>query len=491
MPGEFMGTLSYASPEQFKGDVATIDTRSDVYALGVILYEMLTGRLPHVITGSMSQMLQTIAEGEPLPPSRWRRAIDGEVDTIVLKALAKEPQRRYESAGALLLDVEHYLSGLPIAAKRASLWYVLSKALRRQRVGVLAAVAVVVAVAGGVAGWNHYVHLKEQEFQLPMTLGRESSGKKDWVEAEKHFAKALALRPDDYKALGNMAIAKKELYYRTGDETLLDDANLCLKKALEVEAQPELWNALGINLRVRGHLQESELALQRALNLNEAYYATWVNLGSTYALMGRLADAERSLLRGTTLPNGCTDPMALQNLGAVQLQLGRPEAETTIVEAVRKGNQDPRKDNLSRMITRLLRAKLHLNKGQFFEARDEAIGANSLLEESQNSLRAKQILALAHLRCAEWPAAAREAQRALHWNDGAAWIGLILAISHARLGDMAAARESLSTALAGWPEPGPGGCHATMIQGFIWIDDDAQLAGLRAEAESLIGAPQP
>jgi Flp pilus assembly protein TadD len=439
----------------------------------------------------MSQMLQSITEGEPAPPSRWRRGVDGEVDTIVLKALAKEPQRRYESAGALLLDVEHYLCGMPIAAKRASLWYVLRKALLRRRVAVLAVLAVLVATAGGLVVWEYWSYSDDQGFLKPLNVGREYSRQKDWVKAEEEFAKALALRPNDYKALGNMAIAKKELYYRSGDPALLDEANACLEKALAIEPQPELWNALGINLRVKGRLEESEAALRKSLDLNEAYYATWVNLGSTYVLMGRLADAESSLTRGAALPDGCADPMALQNLGAVQLQLRRSAAEPTIQAALKKGNQDQRKDNLSRIITRLLRAKMYLDRERHSEARDEAIGANSLLDEDQEDPRTKRILALAHLRCGEWSTAAREAQIALRWKDTPAWSGLILALARARLGDMAAAREDLSAALAAWPEPGPGGCHATMIQGFIWIDDDAQLAGLRAEAESLIGGPAP
>ncbi len=88
--GEFMGTLAYASPEQTKGDPNLIDIRTDVYSLGVILYEMLTGKYPYEVVGQMAEVLKNIAEAEPKKPSTIRRQINDEVETIVLKALSKD-----------------------------------------------------------------------------------------------------------------------------------------------------------------------------------------------------------------------------------------------------------------------------------------------------------------------------------------------------------------------------------------------------------------
>ncbi|MCZ6654123.1 MAG: serine/threonine-protein kinase [Planctomycetota bacterium] len=147
--GEFMGTLAYASPEQTKGDPNLIDIRTDVYSLGVILYEMLTSKYPYEVVGQMADVLKNIAEAEPKKPSTIRRQINDEVETIVLKALAKEKERRYQSAEALAVDVEHYLNGEPIDAKRDSGMYILKKALARYRVPACLAASFFVMLAVG------------------------------------------------------------------------------------------------------------------------------------------------------------------------------------------------------------------------------------------------------------------------------------------------------------------------------------------------------
>ena len=146
LTGEFVGTLAYAAPEQVRGDPHLADTRTDVYALGTVLFELLTGRLPLPLGGSFGQIVRTITEREPDRPSAIRREVDNELETIVLKALAKDPDRRYENAAALLDDVQRYLAGEPISAKRDSAWYVLRKTLRRHR-APLAVVTGFVALA--------------------------------------------------------------------------------------------------------------------------------------------------------------------------------------------------------------------------------------------------------------------------------------------------------------------------------------------------------
>ncbi|MHC4416668.1 MAG: serine/threonine-protein kinase [Planctomycetota bacterium] len=149
--GDFMGTIAYASPEQTLGGPDLVDVRSDVYTLGVILYEMLTGHTPYPVTGRMSDVLGAIAGAAPTPlrahPDAPQR-VDNELETIGLKALAKEPSRRYQTAEALRRDVEHYLVGEPIDAKRDSGWYVFTKTLRRHKVRAAAAAAFVVLLAG-------------------------------------------------------------------------------------------------------------------------------------------------------------------------------------------------------------------------------------------------------------------------------------------------------------------------------------------------------
>jgi len=130
-------------------DPADLDIRTDVYSLGVILYEMLTGTYPYRVAGQIAEVLRNIAEAEPKKPSTVRRQINDEVETIVLKTLAKERERRYQSAEALARDIGHYLNGEPIDAKRDSTWYVIRKSLWRYRVsaGVAAAFVLLLAVS--------------------------------------------------------------------------------------------------------------------------------------------------------------------------------------------------------------------------------------------------------------------------------------------------------------------------------------------------------
>ena len=125
--GEFTGSLPYASPEQTRGDPNLIDVRTDVYSLGVIFYEMLTGASPYPVVGPIADVIRNISELEPRKPSTICRNIDDEVETMLLKALAKDKERRYQSAGALADDVGRYLDGEPLEAKRDSRLYILKK----------------------------------------------------------------------------------------------------------------------------------------------------------------------------------------------------------------------------------------------------------------------------------------------------------------------------------------------------------------------------
>jgi serine/threonine protein kinase/tetratricopeptide (TPR) repeat protein len=131
--GQFVGSMPWCSPEQAGG--CDIDIRTDVYSLGVTLYQMLTGQFPYRVTGPPELVLASVRRDEPIRPRSARRVLDDEVETILLKCLQKEPVRRYQSAGELGRDLVRYLGGEPIEAKRDSAAYLLRKALRRHWVG--------------------------------------------------------------------------------------------------------------------------------------------------------------------------------------------------------------------------------------------------------------------------------------------------------------------------------------------------------------------
>jgi len=145
-PGQVMGTLSYLSPEQAAGRTDSIDARTDVYALAVMLFEALTGSFPFDMTGRPSDIVQRILEAAPTPPSSLPGQVDAELEAIILKGMAKEKERRYQSARDLAQDLRRYLEGEPIRAWRASRFYVLRKKLRKHWVGAALGAAAVVLV---------------------------------------------------------------------------------------------------------------------------------------------------------------------------------------------------------------------------------------------------------------------------------------------------------------------------------------------------------
>lgn len=148
--GQLVGTLAYMSPEQVLADPLELDTRSDVYALGVILYELLAARLPYDISRKLHEALLAIREEDPARLSSINRMYRGDIETIAAKALEKDKTRRYSSAMELSADIRHYLNDEPIVARPPSLGYQLQKFSRRHKALVGGVVAVFVVLIAGI-----------------------------------------------------------------------------------------------------------------------------------------------------------------------------------------------------------------------------------------------------------------------------------------------------------------------------------------------------
>ena len=148
--GQLLGTLAYMSPEQVLADPLSLDTRSDVYALGVILYELLAQKMPYALSNLLHEAVQTIRLVEPQKLSSINRSYRGDIETIVSKALEKDKERRYPSAAALAADIRRYLRDQPIAARPPSTAYERRKFARRNKALVIGVSAVFVVLLAGV-----------------------------------------------------------------------------------------------------------------------------------------------------------------------------------------------------------------------------------------------------------------------------------------------------------------------------------------------------
>ncbi|MCI0462915.1 MAG: tetratricopeptide repeat protein, partial [Gemmataceae bacterium] len=258
--GAVVGTLEYMSPEQASFNPLDIDTRSDIYSLGVLLYELLTGTTPlerkRLKEVGILEVLQLIREEEPprpstrlstteelpsiaaqrgLEPKKLSALVRGELDWIVMKALDKDRGRRYETANALALDVERYLHDEPVLACPPSAGYRLRKFVRRHKRALAAAavlgVALLVAV-GGVAGSLGWLASQEAVRRAQVT----AEGAAALRQAESLAERALTVsdHPDQWKAELDAAFAalKPAQALLAGHRDLLDPALQAQVRAL-------------------------------------------------------------------------------------------------------------------------------------------------------------------------------------------------------------------------------------------------------------------
>jgi hypothetical protein len=217
---EFVGTPAYASPEQLGGDPASVNARADVFALGLILYNLLTGRHPYPADGTLAELARHAIGTEPTPPSRIVKRLPSDVETIVLKCLAKDPQRRYANAAALASDLEDYLEGRAISARRDSAVYVLHRLAMRHRIPAIAMAVVLLTVVGAAVG-------------LAILAGDLDSARRD---AERALADSDVQRARLVARTGNAEQAERVIWERaiasaidTGPDLLIRGTGAALR----------------------------------------------------------------------------------------------------------------------------------------------------------------------------------------------------------------------------------------------------------------------
>ena len=337
--GVIKGTLPYMAPEQAKGDVEGIDIRTDVYALGVILYEMLAGRRPYdTARSALLEAVRVICEDPPAPlSSTWSgtRKLDPDVETIVGTALEKEPERRYPSAAALSEDVGRFLESQPILARPPSAVYQLRKMVTRHRAAFAASVAVVVVlVVSSVVSTSLFFTAKRESERA-----RVEALKSDQVAT---FMTGMLEGAGPAVAMGRDTTMLREILDETAARIGED-----LRDQPEVEATVRI--VLGSTYRDLGELEEAEAQHRKAVESNRRLRGdddreTLVSINSlalTLQRRGKYEEAEmlyREALEGMRRVLGDDDQETLRavgNLGQMISETGRlNEAEPYHLEAL-------------------------------------------------------------------------------------------------------------------------------------------------------------
>jgi hypothetical protein len=237
--GQIVGTLEYMSPEQAELNQLDIDTRSDIYSLGVLLYELLTGTTPfagkRLRAAAFDEMLRIIREEEPPKPStllsstdglaaiaanrkteprKFSEAVRGDLDWIVMKALEKDRARRYETANGLAMDIGRYLADEPVLAGAPSAAYRFRKFARRNRVALSTAALLLTALVMGtcVSTWQCTMERRWQRLvtrprELPDRLGRPALG---FPDCHKRLLRPCRGIPEAFKpAVANDAVHRR------------------------------------------------------------------------------------------------------------------------------------------------------------------------------------------------------------------------------------------------------------------------------------------
>ena len=336
--GRIVGTLAYMSPEQLRGQSHEVDQRSDIYALGVMLYEMTTGARPYDLAGCwIGEAVERVDRTVPPRPGRLRPELRGDVETIIQKALAKDPRRRYQSASSLAEDIDRHLAGLPILAHPPSALYQLRKLVARHRSGAVAALAVAVCGLGLLGGFLWHLRVSaDAEREQRVAVAKE----RDVAQSVVTMLTEMLASADPGRAGRDVLVVD-----------VLDEVSRRLDDGVHQGAplvEAALRHTLGVSYDGLGRFAEAEDHLRRAVGLRVSLLGddhpdallSRAALGNALQHLDRVADAEgeyRVALEGYRRSRDDEAPPVLvvrSNLGLTLQKLGRYEEAEELLRDV-------------------------------------------------------------------------------------------------------------------------------------------------------------
>ncbi|MHC4439701.1 MAG: tetratricopeptide repeat protein, partial [Planctomycetota bacterium] len=353
--GEAAGTPAYMSPEQAAGHTDKLDTRTDVYSLGVMLFTLLTGEHPHDLSGSRIEVMHRIAEGQIRQPRKICPKIDKELEWLLLKALDNEPDRRYAAAGELARDIDNYLRGTPLIAGPESGLYLIKKFIRRRRALVTGIAAVLVVFIGGII-------------------------------ASSIFAIGRIRARAEAQAVGNLITnviipaANPNLNQNTSALFVLNAISDELEEKFEGTTLMEasIHYNLGYAFRRSGQLDRAELHIKRALQIGGSpiLEAGALNtLSMTYKNKGRLDEAETQCIKAIEFARrflGAEHEQTLWSMNTLALtyrdQKRYEQAESLFLEMLDISCRVFGEDHVTSLFFRGNLAKTYMDKGEYGEA---------------------------------------------------------------------------------------------------------------------------